>query len=87
MISNTGHELYDEMKKIDSKLKICFMTATYMNHEELRNAFPTIETECYIQKPVSINDLIRRITSKLNNDNNSTGKINRVSYNHNKPYC
>jgi DNA-binding response OmpR family regulator len=23
-----GHELYDEMKKIDSKVKVCFMTAT-----------------------------------------------------------
>jgi response regulator RpfG family c-di-GMP phosphodiesterase len=49
-----GHELYDEMKKIDSKLKICFMTATYPNYEELRAAFPTIEIECYIQKPVQI---------------------------------
>jgi hypothetical protein len=26
-----GHELYDEMKKIDNKIKVCFMTATYMN--------------------------------------------------------
>jgi hypothetical protein len=41
-----GHELYDEMKKIDGKLKICFMTATYPNYEELRAAFPTIEIEC-----------------------------------------
>jgi two-component system, OmpR family, response regulator ChvI len=38
-----GYELYDEMKKIDSGLKICFMTATYTNYEELRAAFPTIE--------------------------------------------
>jgi two-component system, OmpR family, response regulator ChvI len=24
-----GYELYDEMKKIDNKVKVCFMTATY----------------------------------------------------------
>jgi two-component system, OmpR family, response regulator ChvI len=24
-----GYELYDEMEKIDGKLKVCFMTATY----------------------------------------------------------
>jgi DNA-binding response OmpR family regulator len=60
-----GHELYDEMKKIDSKLKICFMTATYTNYEELRAAFPTIEIECYIQKPVQIKDLVRRINAEL----------------------
>jgi CheY-like chemotaxis protein len=38
-----GYELYDEMKKIDNKVKVCFMTATYQNYEGLRAAFPTIE--------------------------------------------
>jgi DNA-binding response OmpR family regulator len=46
-----GHELYDEMKKIDSKIKVCIMTARYQNYEGLKAAFPTIEIECYIQKP------------------------------------
>jgi DNA-binding response OmpR family regulator len=63
-----GHELYDEMKKIDGKIKVCFMTfmtATYMNYEALRDAFPTIEIECYIQKPVETKDLIRKINAEL----------------------
>jgi len=60
-----GHELYDEMKKIDDRLKVCFMTATYQNYEALRAAFPTIEIECYIQKPVEIKDLVRRINAEL----------------------
>jgi DNA-binding response OmpR family regulator len=60
-----GYGLYDEMKKIDSGLKICFMTATYTNYEELRAAFPTIEIECYIQKPVQIKDLVRRVNAEL----------------------
>jgi DNA-binding response OmpR family regulator len=60
-----GHELYDEMKKVDGKLKVCFMTATYQNYEALRVAFPAIEIECYIQKPVEIKDLIRRISAEL----------------------
>jgi DNA-binding response OmpR family regulator len=60
-----GHELYDEMKKIDGTLKVCFMTATYQNYEALRAAFPTIEIECYIQKPVEIKDLVRRINAEL----------------------
>jgi DNA-binding response OmpR family regulator len=60
-----SHELYDEMKKIDGKLKVCFMTATYQNYEGLRAAFPTIEIECYIQKPVETKDLIRRINAEL----------------------
>jgi two-component system response regulator VanR len=60
-----GHELSDAMKKIDDKIKVCFMTATYMDHEGLRAAFPTIEIGCYIQKPVAINELIRRIKTEL----------------------
>ncbi len=60
-----GHELYDEMKKVDKKIEVCFMTATYMNYEALRVAFPTIEIECYIQKPVKTEDLIRKINAEL----------------------
>ena len=49
-----GHELYDEMKKIDGRLKVCFMTATYQNDEALRAALP-----------VEIKGLIRRLDAKL----------------------
>jgi hypothetical protein len=44
---------------MDGKLKVCFMTATYINYEALRDAFPTIEIECYIQKPVETKDLMK----------------------------
>jgi DNA-binding response OmpR family regulator len=60
-----GHELYDKMKKIDNNVKVCFMSATYQDYEALRAAFPTIEIECYIQKPVEAKDLIRRINAEL----------------------
>ena len=60
-----GHELYDKMKKLDDRLKVCFMSATYQNYEALRAAFPTTEIECYIQKPVEIKDLVRRINAEL----------------------
>jgi DNA-binding response OmpR family regulator len=60
-----GHELYDELKKLDRKPKVCFMTATYQNYETLRKAFPTLEIECYIQKPVQIKDLVKRISAEL----------------------
>jgi DNA-binding response OmpR family regulator len=60
-----SYELYDEMKKIDSKLKVCFFSATYQNYEKLREAFPTIEIECYIHKPIEIKDLVRRINAEL----------------------
>jgi len=60
-----GHELYDEMKKIDDKIKVCFLTATYLNYEDAKKAFPSLEIECFIQKPVSIKDLVRRVNAEL----------------------
>jgi uridylate kinase len=41
------------------------MTATYMNYEALRDAFPTIEIECYIQKPIEVKDLVKKINAEL----------------------
>jgi DNA-binding response OmpR family regulator len=60
-----GHELYDELKKIDEKVKVCFLTATYSDYESARKVFPMIEIECYIQKPVEIEDLVKRINKEL----------------------
>jgi DNA-binding response OmpR family regulator len=60
-----GHELYDEIKKLDEKVKVCFLTATYSDYESARKVFPMIEIECYIQKPVEIEDLVKRINKEL----------------------
>ena len=60
-----GHELYDEIKKIDNKVKVCFLTATYSDYEAARKVFPMLEIECYIQKPVRIEDLVKRIDEEL----------------------
>jgi two-component system copper resistance phosphate regulon response regulator CusR len=60
-----GYKLSGEMKKVDSNLKICFMSGTFRNYEELRAAFPATEIECYIQKPVETKDLVTRINAEL----------------------
>ena len=60
-----GHELYDEMKKIDDRLKVCFMTATYQNYEALRGSISNYRNRVFIQKPVEIKDLVRRINAEL----------------------
>jgi hypothetical protein len=41
------------------------MSATYVNYEDVRKTFPSLEIECFIQKPVKIKDLIRRINAEL----------------------
>lgn len=60
-------ELYDKMKRADKKLKVCFL-GTYDNEESyqaLRNEFPSLEAECFMSKPIKVNDLIRRVQRTL----------------------
>ena len=60
----SGYDLYDNMKKIDSKVKSCFISAYEINYQALREQFPTLEMECYA-KPIELNELIRKINEEL----------------------
>ncbi|MGI8833992.1 MAG: response regulator [Nitrososphaeraceae archaeon] len=57
-----GFELYYKIKKLDNKAKICFITAGEMYYEEIRKeAFPGLDTNCFIRKPLTNQDLIQRV--------------------------
>jgi DNA-binding response OmpR family regulator len=62
-----GFELYDKMKEIDNKVKVCFMTAYDINIKALRAVFPLSSDldGCFIRKPVHIEDFVTRIKSEL----------------------
>ena len=64
MPNMSGYDLYDNIKKIDSKVKSCFISAYEINYQALREQFPTLEMECYA-KPIEINELIRKINEEL----------------------
>jgi two-component system, OmpR family, response regulator ChvI len=61
----TGFELYDRLHQIDEKAKICFITAYELYYDEFKRMFPKIKVECFIRKPVSINNLARVIRDEL----------------------
>jgi two-component system, OmpR family, response regulator ChvI len=60
-----GFQLYDKMKDIDNKVKVCFITAYEINYEALRKVFPTLGMECFIQKPIEVSQLVRKINAEL----------------------
>ena len=64
-----GFGLYEEIRKIDNKVKVCFITAFEVNYRALRAVFPAATTTddigCYIRKPVDVDDLIRHIEAEL----------------------
>ena len=57
-----GFELYKKIRKIDDKVRVCFMTAGEMNYNQFRKElFPTLDNNCYIQKPIENEVLIKRL--------------------------
>jgi two-component SAPR family response regulator len=60
----SGYDFYDNIKKIDSKVKSYFITAYEIDYEALREQLPSLEMECYV-KPIEINELIRKINEEL----------------------
>ena len=61
-----GFGLYENIKKLDDKVIVCFLTATHdAYYETLKKNYPTINENCIIHKPVDNESLLRQINSIL----------------------
>ena len=60
-----GFELYKELKKIDDKPKVCFITAYELYYDALKKDFPELDVGCFIKKPISIEDLAIKIREEV----------------------
>ena len=65
MPNMNGFELCTEILKVDVNIKICFITAGEVNHEAVRELYPTISIGCFIKKPVTIDYLLKRTKAEL----------------------
>ena len=62
-----GFELYQKIKEIDDKVKICFITAFAEEYyEEFKKAFHKLDdAKCFIQKPTTIDSLVKHVEAIL----------------------
>jgi DNA-binding response OmpR family regulator len=60
-----GFDLYREVRKKDTKIKVCFLTAFEIYYEEFRKMFPTIDVKAFVRKPVKISALVKQINSTI----------------------
>jgi DNA-binding response OmpR family regulator len=59
-----GFHLYQEMKKIDNKIEICFLTASELYYEQFRKEqFSTIDKDLILRKPIENEDLIKKVNT------------------------
>ena len=61
-----GVKLYQEIRKIDKRVRVCFITASEEYYTEY---FPELkkEEECFMQKPISMDSFIGRVKLALAN--------------------
>ena len=62
----SGIELYEKVKKIDDKIKVCFITGFQEYYLDLERALPGLNLhKCNTLKPVTIADLVEKIKAIL----------------------
>jgi CheY-like chemotaxis protein len=65
-----GFELYQKIRMIDDKVKICFLTASGIDHEGEFKKRATIASindieNCFISKPIENEEFIKRVNEQL----------------------
>ena len=58
-----GFELYDKIREIDRRVKVCFISGYQMNYLALREQ--GLQIDCFISKPIKIEDLLKKINAEL----------------------
>ena len=60
-----GLELYQKIVEIDPNIRICFMSSAEINIEALREVYKNVSFGCFIRKPVTIDQLVKRLLAEL----------------------
>jgi DNA-binding response OmpR family regulator len=60
-----GFQLYQKMKRIDSKVKVCFLTASELYYERFRKEeeVAAIDKDLFLRKPIENEDLIKKVNT------------------------
>jgi len=70
----TGYELYEKIKSIDNKVKVCFLTA-YAEHytKELKTRFISFSSRSniyFIRKPILLDNVVKKLNEIITNTGN-----------------
>ena len=60
-----GFDFCVKAMEIDVNPRVCFMSSGLINQEALREQYPSLSIGCFIEKPVSMENLIRRVKAEL----------------------
>jgi len=76
-----GFALYREIKRLDTKVKICFLTAGEMYYGSYSDLFSSLPANHFIRKPIDNEELMKRINEIIaadETDANNNGSATKV---------
>jgi len=63
-----GFASYREIKRLDKKVKVCFLTAGEMYYDEYPDIFSSLSVNRFIRKPIDNEELLNRVKEILVDD-------------------
>jgi CheY-like chemotaxis protein len=60
-----GFEFSEKILELDLNVRVCYISAGEMNTEALREQYPSLSIGCFIKKPITIENLVRRVKAEL----------------------
>jgi DNA-binding response OmpR family regulator len=65
MSEMNGFDFSMKILDLDVNPRFCFMSSGLINQEALREQYPSLSIGCFIMKPITTENLIRRVRSEL----------------------
>jgi CheY-like chemotaxis protein len=60
-----GFDFCVKVFEVDINPRICFMSAGLINQEALKEQYPSLGFGCFIKKPITIENLVRKVKTEL----------------------
>jgi DNA-binding response OmpR family regulator len=60
-----GFDFCAKVFEMDVNPRVCFMSSGLINQEALTEQYPSLSIGCFIKKPVTIENLVRRVEAEL----------------------
>jgi hypothetical protein len=51
--------------EVDVNPRVCFMSSGLINQEALKEQYPSLRIGCFMKKPITMEDLVRKVKAEL----------------------
>jgi two-component system CheB/CheR fusion protein len=65
MPTMNGFDFCAKVLKVDANPRVCFMSSGLINRDALKEQYPSLSIGCFMQKPITIGNLISRVNAEL----------------------